>query len=181
MNANALLELAKYVVPTAISLLGIYLILTNFLDNEWKRRRVEAESTKEKERQKITLPIQLQAYERLILFLERINPNSSLHRVRQAGMSSNDLQLALIRNVRQEYEHNMAQQLYVSPESWQLVKTVKEEMIKFYNLLGSQMPEGATELDFSRAIFDYLMNSDKDLPTDTAINFLKQDASRLFA
>lgn len=180
MIVKELLELAKYIIPMALALLGVYLLMTNFFQNEWKRRNADTRLTKENERQKVLLPIQLQAYERLILFLERINPNSSLHRLRQKGMSANDLQLALIANIRDEFEHNVVQQLYVSEDAWQLIRSVKEEMVKFYNLLGAQMPDGATELDYSRAIFDYLMNSTSDLPTATAIKYLKQDAGRLF-
>lgn len=179
MDTTGLLEVAKYVLPSLVILVGMYFIMTNFFENEWRRRSIDAEGEKQIERQKILLPTKLQAYERLILFLERINPNSSLQRVRKPGMTSSDLQLALIQNIRVEFEHNMAQQLYVSEDSWQLIKSVKEEMIKFYNLLGSKMPKEASELDYSRAIFDYLMNSNKDLPTDTAIKFLKQDASRI--
>lgn len=179
METNGLLEVAKYVLPSIVVLAGVYFIMNNFFENEWRRRSIDQQAKAEEERLKIITPIKLQAYERLILFLERINPNSSLHRVRQQGMSSSDLQLALIGNIRTEFEHNMAQQLYVSNDAWKLIKSVKEEMIKFYNLIGSKMPKEATELDYSRAILDYLMNSSKDLPTETAITFLKQDAARI--
>jgi len=93
-------------------------------------------------------------------------------------MSASDLQLTLVANIRSEYEHNMAQQLYVSEESWQIVKTVKEEMVKLYNLIGSKMPENATELDYSKAILEYLMHSGKEAPTTIAIQFLKKDAAK---
>jgi hypothetical protein len=179
MDTTGLLEIAKYTLPSIIVLAGVYFIMNNFFENEWRRRSVDQQASVEKEKVQITLPIKLQAYERLILFLERINPNSSLHRVRKPGMTSSDLQLALISNIRTEFEHNLAQQLYVSNDAWQLVKSVKEEMIKFYNLLGSKLPKEASEMDYSRAIFDYLMTSNKDLPTDTAIKFLKQDAGRI--
>ncbi len=179
VNWNIFFDFLKYVIPSAVVLAGVYFIMNSFFENEWKRKAQDIRAKEVENKQKIVLPIRLQAYERLILFLERINPNSSLSRVRKPGMTSSDLQLALVQNIRSEYEHNMAQQLYVSEDAWQLIKTVKEEMIKFYNLLGSKVPKDASELDYSRAIFDYLMNSDKDLPTDTAIKFLKQDASKI--
>lgn len=181
MELEGLIELAKYVVPSLVVMAGVYFIMNNFFENEWRRRDVDQRSQVEQERQKIIIPTKLQAYERLIIFLERINPNSSLHRVRQQGMSSSDLQLGLIRNIRTEFEHNVAQQLYVSDDAWKLIITVKEEMIKFYNLIGSNLPKEATEMDYSRAIFDYMMNSSKDLPTDTAIKFLKQDAAKILS
>lgn len=179
MDLSGLFELAKYVVPSIIIFVGTYFIMNSFFENEWQRKSFEKKTGEDVNRQSLVVPMKLQAYERLILFLERINPNSSLHRVRRPGMSCSDLQLALIRNIREEFEHNLAQQLYVTEGSWTMVKTVKEEMIKFYNILGSKMPQEATEMDFSRAIFDYLMTSEKDLPTETAIKFLKQDAAKL--
>jgi hypothetical protein len=153
--------------------------MNSFFENEFLKRNADQKLSEKNNKQEIVLPVKLQAYERLILFLERINPNSSIHRVRKQGMSCADLQLALIRNIREEYEHNLVQQLYVSNDSWTLVKTVKDEMIKFYNLVGTKMPKDATEMDYSRAIFDYLMTADKDMPTDTAIKFLKQEVTKL--
>lgn len=181
MDIHPLLEIAKYVLPSLVVLAGVYFIMNSFFENERNRRLFDMEGKKTANRQKIIVPAKLQAYERLILFLERINPNSALHRVRKPGMTASDLQLALISNIRMEFEHNVAQQLYVSEDAWKLVKSVKEEMVKFYNLLGAQLPKEASELDYSRAIFDYLMNSSKDLPTDTAIKFLKQDAARILS
>lgn len=175
---NEILELLKYIVPSVVIFAGTYYIMKNFFENQWKEKHYALKEKELEEKNKVVLPIKLQAYERLILFLERMSPNSSLHRVRMPGMSASDLQLALSQNIRAEFEHNAAQQLYLSNEAWQMIKTVKEEMVKLYNLIGSKMPEGATELDFSRAILEYVMNSPNDLPTDTAIKFLKQDAAK---
>ncbi|MEZ5009245.1 MAG: hypothetical protein R2728_14240 [Chitinophagales bacterium] len=188
MYTNQILELLKYIIPSIVIFAGTYLIMSNFFTNQWKEKsfemkgkELELKNKELAERNKVVLPIKLQAYERLIIFLERINPNSSIQRVRQPGMTANDLQLALVSNIRAEFEHNTAQQLYISIEAWQLVKTVKEEMIKLYNLIGSNMPKDAMALDYSRAILEYLLNTDKDLPTDTAIKFLKDDAAKFLS
>ncbi len=173
-----LLELLKYIVPSIIIFVGTYFIMNNFFETQWKQKAYDLKKKKLEQKSKIILPIRLQAYERIIIFLERINPNSSLQRLRRTGMSSSDLQLALVANIRSEFEHNMAQQLYLSEDAWQIVKTVKEEMIKLYNLVGANLPQEATELDYSRAILDYLLNSEKDIPTDVAIKFLKGDAAK---
>lgn len=173
------LEILKYVLPLLIAMGGIYLMLTAFFERGDKTRAFELRKKDHLENKKISLPLRLQAYERLVVFLERIHPNSILHRVRQSNMTAMDLQLALIRTVREEYEFNVSQQLYISPESWKMVISVKDEMIKLYNLIGSQMPENATSMDYSRALLDYFVQKDS-VPTDVAINFLKQDVAQLF-
>ncbi|MCB0501111.1 MAG: hypothetical protein KDD32_00345 [Bacteroidetes bacterium] len=185
MDTSDIFELLKYIIPSVVIFIGTYFIMQNFFENQWKERgyevkakELELKNKEITERNRIVLPIKLQAYERLIIFLERISPNSSLQRVRLPGMSASDLQLALITNIRAEFEHNTAQQLYISKDAWQLVKTVKEEMIKLYNLIGANIAKEASGLDYSKAILEYLLNSEKDLPTDTAIKFLKQDAAK---
>jgi hypothetical protein len=171
-------DLLKYVIPSVVVFGGTYYIMSNFFENIWKDKFYASKDKELELRFGVILPIRLQAYERLVIFLERINPNSSLHRVRMMGMSASDLQLALVANIRSEFEHNMAQQLYVSEDAWKMVKTVKEEMVKLYNIIGSQMPNNASELDYSKAILEYLMTSGKESPTTVAIQFLKQDAAK---
>ena len=131
VNWNIFFDFLKYVIPSIVVLAGVYFIMNSFFENEWKRKAQDVRAKEQDSKLKILLPIRLQAYERLILFLERINPNSSLARVRKPGMTSSDIQLALVQNIRDEFEHNMVQQLYVSEDAWQMIKTVKEEMIKF--------------------------------------------------
>jgi hypothetical protein len=79
---------------------------------------------------KTVTPIRLQAYERVALFLERINPNSLVMRMHKPGMSARQLQSDLLQIVRAEFEHNMAQQIYMSPAAWKAIRAAKEETIK---------------------------------------------------
>ena len=172
------LELLKYILPSIVIFAGTYYIMSNFFENIWKDKFYESKDKEMEQKYNVILPMRLQAYERLVIFLERISPNSSLHRLRLTGMSASDLQLALISNIRSEFEHNMAQQLYISKDAWEMVKSVKEEMVKLYNIIGSKMPENATELDYSKAILEYLMHSGKEAPTTIAIQYLKKDAAK---
>jgi len=177
---ESVIEVIKYVLPVVVVLAGMYFMLRAFFNREERMRNYELRKEDLQESRKIVLPLRLQAHERLVLFLERIHPNSILHRARQQGMSANDLQLALIRSIREEYEFNLSQQLYVSKESWIITTTVKDEMLKLINLIGAKMPEDASSMDLSKAILDYFINSDKDVPTDTAIAFIKEDVKQLF-
>ena len=74
----------------------------------------------------VVLPLQLQAYERMVLFVERIAPQNLISRVNQAGFTVLDMQIGMVSSIKSEYDHNVSQQIYVTPEAWEAVRTVKE-------------------------------------------------------
>ena len=124
--------------------------------------------------QRALLPLKLQACERFVLFLERINPNNLLLRVSQPGQSARELQALLIRTIREEFEYNLSQQLYVSQGTWEMIRNAKEETISLVNRAADRQPEGGTASDFSRAILDMSMERDK-LPSVIAIEAVKRE------
>ena len=87
------------------------------------------------------VPLKIQAYERLVLYLERIRYAVLVKRVFMPGMSRTDLQFALIQNVQDEFEHNLAQRLYVSESTWFNIVIVKDEVLKCINAAFSDNPE----------------------------------------
>jgi hypothetical protein len=123
---------------------------------------------------KILLPLRLQACERFVLFLERINPNNLLLRVSQPGQGARELQALLIRTIREEFEYNLSQQLYVSQGTWELIRSAKEEAISLVNRAADRLPEGTDASDLSRAILDLSMERDK-LPSAKAIDAVKTE------
>lgn len=169
------LELLKVTIPAIVVFLTAYFILKSFLDNQEKRKwmnlKINLKHT--------TLPIRLQAYERVILLLERLSPNNLIHRVKKSGMTAADMQAALLAEIRQEYNHNLSQQLYISEDGWALVQNAKEEMIKTVNLCYAQVNPDDQALELSRAIFNAVMKNET-MPTDRAIKYLKQEARQLF-
>ena len=179
MNSD-ILDILKYTIPSIVALTGMYFMLAAFFDRDEKERNYELRKLIHEKNTGIVLPLRLQAYERTILFLERIHPNSILHRVRQPGMSAQDLHLALTRTIREEYEYNLSQQIYLSKEAWAMVTTVKEELVKLINLLSANMPAEASSMDLSRAILDYFIQSEKEVPTQLAINYIKEDVKQFF-
>lgn len=180
MQFSAILEILKYIIPSLVTLGGVYLIVKTFIDDENKRRSQELSKMTMTEHRKISLPLRLQAYERIIVFLERIHPFSLLQRVYQPNMLVTELQLELIRTIRAEYEYNLSQQMYISNNSWQMVTTAKEETIKLINLFASRMPDDMDGIELNKAIFNYYMQSDKEVPVQIAINFVKDDVKTLF-
>ena len=168
---NDLFELLKYVVPSLIVLAAAYYLLKLFLDKEAEKNQVQLRL----DMQKISLPVRMQAYERLVLLLERIEPAGLLVRTNMPGMTAYQLQTALVQSVRSEFEHNLSQQLYVSARAWELVRNAREETIKRINTAAMQLPAEATSADLASLI---LMN---DMDTEhsavkAALDLLKSEA-----
>ena len=125
-------------------------------------------------------PNRIQAFERLVLYLERINPNNLIMRVHRSGMSASVLHTELLKAIRDEYDHNMSQQIYVSSESWKLCKMAKDETVQLINFsMGKLTKQGATGGDLSKVIFEIYGHLDSE-PTMVASEYLKKELRRLF-
>jgi hypothetical protein len=105
--------------------------------------------------------LQLQAYERLILLVDRIAIANQISRASHDGLSAKEMQLVLTRNIRDEFDYNITQQIYISPETWNAVKNLKEKNLLIINQVASLMPPDASALDLNRSILEYMMNDDK--------------------
>ena len=171
MWLDTLLEILKLTIPGLIVFITVYFVLRQFLANQYQSRLIELK----KEQQGITLPLRLQAYERLTLLCERITIPSLIIRLRKDAMMAKDLQLSLMVAIQQEFEHNLSQQLYVSPELWEIVCIAKDETVNTLNRVLIQMDENASGLDFSRELFAHLANQ-KVLPLDKALLAIKKEA-----
>ena len=108
-----------------------------------------------------TLKLRLQAYERLTLLSERISLQNLISRVHNAGLSSRQMQASLIDSIKQEYDYNISQQIYVSPEIWKAVNNLKEQNMYVVNQLASMLPSQATGMDLNKQIVDFLINNPK--------------------
>lgn len=169
------LEILKYVLPSLVVLATSYLLVERFIENERNHRNM----VYRRESQGLTTPVRLQAYERLVLFLERISTNALIMRVHKSGMSAKLLQAELLKAIRTEYEHNLSQQIYISPAAWELIKNAKEETIKLINTAAINVPEEASGVDLGKLVLEVSMKIDK-MPTQVAIDFLKQEARQIF-
>ena len=105
--------------------------------------------------------LQLQAYERLSVLSERIALQNLLSRVPNAGLSSREMQISLIENIKQEYDYNVSQQIYIQPEIWKAVDNLKEQNIYIINQLASTLPSNASGMDLNKQIIDFLINNPK--------------------
>lgn len=108
-----------------------------------------------------TRKLRFQAYERLTLLCERISLQQILSRTNSHGLSCRQMQFALIDAVKQEYDYNISQQIYVSPEVWKAITNLKEQNIYVVNQLAATMPVQATGMDLNKQIIDFLINNPK--------------------
>jgi HPt (histidine-containing phosphotransfer) domain-containing protein len=169
------LDIAKYILPSLVVLATAYLLIEKFLENERHHRNM----TFRRESQGLTTPVRLQAYERLTILLERITPGNLISRVHKSGMSAKLLQAELLKAIRTEYEHNLSQQVYVSPGAWELIKNAKEETIKLINTAAINVSDEASGVDLGKLILEVSMNIEK-MPTQVALDYVKQEARQLF-
>lgn len=119
------------------------------------------EPVQEKEAEKTAVPLQLQAYERLTLLADRMALPNMVGRTPYEGLTAKEMQLVLTRNLRDEFEYNITQQIYVTAEAWKAVKNLKEKNLLIINQVASTLPPSASGLDLNKAILEYLMRDEK--------------------
>ncbi len=171
----ALFELLKYTIPSLVVLATAYYLLKMFLDKEAEKTQMQMRL----DVQKISLPVRMQAYERLVLLLERIEPAGLLVRTNSPGMNASQLQSALIQSIRSEFEHNLSQQLYVSTKAWEMVRNAREEAIKRINTSAMKLTPEATSTDLASLILINDIDAEQSA-VKGALDLLKSEARNNF-
>ena len=172
---NALLEFGKLLIPASIVLYAVYLIVRSFIQGEIELKKLDVRGRSIE----TILPARLQAYERMILFLERISPQNLLIRLNNPGFSARDFQKILLDEVRNEYNHNVSQQVYMSEEVWSQIKNAKEDLIIMINESATGMPPEATSIDLAKKVFQMTMDKKVDL-INHALSELKKEIQQIF-
>jgi hypothetical protein len=108
-----------------------------------------------------TAPIKLQAYERLILLADRIAIPNLISRCNQPGLNIREMQNLLVQTIRQEFDHNITQQIYVSPEAWDAIRNLKEQNLLVINQVASYLPATATGQDLNKSLLEMVMQNPK--------------------
>jgi hypothetical protein len=168
-------EILKYLLPAIVLYFIVRLVLTTYLKNEEKKR----EERKTAGNSQATLPLRLQAYERLILLLERITPSQVINRTLQPAMTTYHFQLMLVQNIREEFEHNVAQQIYISSAGWAMIKSAKEEIIRLINTAASETDAAAGAGELAKAILERWALLDQN-PVQIAIDQLKAEVREIY-
>jgi len=172
---DIIFQLCLILVPSGAVLMTAIFFMRKFNEREIHSIKLELK----KERQKLFLPNQIEAYQRAVLLMERINPNSLLMRHNIPKKKASEMQLILLESIRNEYEHNMAQQIFISKESWDIIKKAKDETIRIINLAGEKTKKDAKSIELSSNIFEIIKELEV-LPTEVAVNILKKEIQTLF-
>ena len=167
------LEVMAYTMPALITGIIAFYFFNLHIKNENARRKFIIQKDVKKE----TLPIRLQAYERMALFLERINPQKLLVRVSPNSSSKDDYESQLIKNIETEFDHNLSQQIYMTDECWSIVKAAKNATIQI--IRKSSMSD---KIDSSDKLRESILNDlmDRQTPSYAALSFIKKEVGELW-
>lgn len=172
MSEDDILQLFAYLLPAVVTGAIAFYFFRLHTRNEEGRRRFLLH----KDSQKETLPVRLQAYERMALFLERIAINSLVVRVAPKGKDKRDYENLLIKQVETEFEHNLSQQIYMSEECWNIIKAAKNATIQIIR------SAGMSETDSPDKLREDILNQtmEKQSPSNTALAYVKKEVSELW-
>ncbi len=172
---HTLLIVTICTVPPLLVLLAAVFTLRNVLQGQERKERIAAGL----ENRKITLPIRLQAYERMALFLERISPEALLLRIDSEGLSASTYEALLLNAIREEWNHNLSQQIYLSEDLWQEVRSAKGKVSKFISLCRERVHPESPAVELNKVILASLMELDSH-PTEVALSKLRTEAGTMF-
>ena len=162
-----------YLLPAVVVGIIAFYFFNLHTRNEERRRRFLLH----RENQKHSLPLRLQAYERMALFLERIAPGNLLLRVKPHSKDKEAYTAALLKTIEQEFEHNLAQQIYVTEECWNVIKASKNATITNIRKVSSQ-PEIEDADQLRQSIIKALL--DQQPPSETGLAFIKKEVKKLW-
>ncbi|KQS33684.1 hypothetical protein [Dyadobacter sp. Leaf189] len=154
---------------------GIYMTVTTVADKIFQNKKLDIRS----KNVEITLPLRLQAYERMCLFLERITPSNLLLRLVPSAMSALELQQVLLQEIRDEYNHNVAQQLYMSTHAWEQITNAMNETVAVINQAATEVPAEAPPSDLAKKIFSHVIEKEVQ-PASHALKVLKEEIRGIF-
>lgn len=167
-------EFLKLLLPAALVLVGMYLTVKAMAE-----RLIQRQPTVVRKAENMgMLQGQLQAIERMVLYLERINPENMLLRINRSSMSSRELQQQMLSDIREEYSHNLAQQIYVSDKAWTLLRQAKEEINALVNHAAERVAPDTKAMELARAIMEDLLKR-KESPVARALAQLKSEARQV--
>lgn len=171
---NDLFEIARYTLPSLMVLLAVWIVLRYFMRKMTDDRKFDTLLQNSKK----SLPLQLQAYERLALFLERITVDSLLAREQDSNLTSREFHQHLLGSIRVEFEHNLSQQIYMSQEAWNVVRNAREGVVRMVNMAAMDVDPDGRAVELSKKIIEIQMEASNS-PTHVALEFLRKEAHTL--
>jgi hypothetical protein len=170
-----LFDILKFTMAGIATVYVAFYLIKPYLDKSESIHLIELKKTISSQ----TLPLRLQAYERVVLFIERVNPASMLVRLHATGLSAAELHSIVANEIRNEFQHNITQQVYVSSSTWAVVTRVKDDTLSVVTNAVKALPDTATGLDLSKTVLAHLSHL-QDNPYDIALKIVREDMEALF-
>ncbi len=165
----------QILLPSMVAVIGIYLVVKTMLQKDFDGRQLEARTRNTG----TVLPLRLQAYERIALLLERTSPHNLLPRVSNSAYNVAEFQQRLVAEIREETNHNLSQQIYMSDQAWELSKSAVEDIVTLINSSAQNLDPSQPGLSLARAVFETLIQRQED-PTERALKFLKEEIRQVY-
>jgi hypothetical protein len=127
----------------------------------------------------LTKPLRLQAYERLVLLAERIALPNLISRLSQPGLSARDMHFLLLESIKQEYEYNASQQIYVSEAAWDAIRSLRDQNLLMINSIAKSLPPEATATELSKRLMEAMMQEEKAAIHTYTTNTLNSEAKKI--
>lgn len=169
------IEFAKLLIPAALVLYAMYLTVNSFLKKDFQKNLLETRM----KNNDVVLPIRLQAYERMSLFLERITPGNLVTRLGNQQYKAKEFQTLMIKEIREEFNHNLSQQVYMSHELWQSIKNTVEQYVSLINTAGAEMDDNANGLELAKKLFEKMAEKNFNAIEEN-LEQLKAEIQQLF-
>lgn len=170
-----IMEILKYTLPAIVVLLCAIFVLRAVLKYYLVKQSLEGK----RETNVKTIQIRLQAYERIILFLERVSPQQLVLRLGTDGLDAGQYQRVLLQSIREEFEHNTAQQIYISAKAWDLVKSAKESVVQLINKSKDGLKDDSPAFELASKIVEVnMLEGNKQI--NGATIFVKREVMELF-
>ena len=173
MDASRVIDLFLFAIPSLITGLIAYYFFKEHTKNEDGRRRFLLQ----KDLQVNAMPLRLQAYERMAIFLERVTPSKLLIRVAPTSSNKETYESLLIASIEQEFEHNLSQQIYISDECWNIITAAKNATIQLIRK-ASLLEKTDTANKLREVVLTEMM--EKRAPSDAALSYIKQEVSEIW-
>jgi len=172
---DIILEFGKILLPAALVLYAMYLTMKSVMAKEVLKVTAEYRSKASEG----ILPNRLQAFERMCLFLERLSPGNLVLRLNSGNLSAQELRHMMISEIREEFNHNLSQQIYISDKSWKLIKNTVEDVIALISTSAEKLDENAKSVELAKSIFNEIEKREVD-PVEVTLTEVKAEIQELF-
>lgn len=167
-----IIEILSYTIPSIVTGLVAYYFFSYQFRKEQNRENFKLLGEDKKQ----LLNMRLQAYERMTLFMERINPSKLLVRVTPTDDNKELYVQKLVQSVEHEFDHNLSQQIYISEECWSVLVTSKNATTHIIKKTAED-DKITNAQQLREAILKRMVKGNP--PSTTGLTFIKQEVKEL--